>query len=35
MIVVDVEASGTDERGHSIVSVGALELEKPGRQFYE
>ena len=35
MIVVDVEASGTDERAHSIVSVGALELEKPGRQFYE
>ena len=35
MIVVDVEASGTDERVHSIVSVGALELERPERQFYE
>lgn len=35
MIVVDVEASGTDERAHSIVSVGALELERPERQIYE
>lgn len=35
MIVVDVEASGTDERAHSIVSVGALFLERPEHQFYE
>ena len=34
MIVVDVEASGTEPHKHSIVSVGALELEKPDRQFY-
>jgi DNA polymerase III epsilon subunit-like protein len=35
MIVVDVEASGTEYHKHSIVSVGALELEKPERRFYE
>lgn len=35
MIVVDVEASGTDERTHSIVSVGALDLEHPEHQLYE
>ena len=35
MLVVDVEASGTDCRKHSIVSVGALDLEKPQNRFYE
>ncbi|MDZ4226010.1 MAG: exonuclease domain-containing protein [Patescibacteria group bacterium] len=35
MIVVDVEASGTEPHKHSIVSVGALELERPERQFYQ
>ncbi|OGG63774.1 hypothetical protein A3D66_00700, partial [Candidatus Kaiserbacteria bacterium RIFCSPHIGHO2_02_FULL_50_9] len=35
MIVVDVEASGTEHHKHSIVSVGALELEHPERRFYE
>lgn len=35
MLVVDVEASGTEPQKHSIVSVGALELSKPERRFYE
>ena len=30
MIVLDVEASGTDVHKHSIVSLGALDLSKPG-----
>jgi DNA polymerase III epsilon subunit-like protein len=35
MIVLDVEASGTEYHVHSILSIGALELEKPENQFYE
>ncbi len=35
MVVVDVEASGTEYHLHSIVSVGAIELEHPNRQFYD
>jgi DNA polymerase III epsilon subunit-like protein len=35
MIVVDVEASGVDSERHSILSVGALDLDHPERQFYE
>lgn len=35
MIVVDVEASGTEPHKHSIVSVGALDLSYPQNQFYE
>lgn len=35
MIVVDVEASGTEPLKHSIVSVGALDLDNPTNQFYE
>ena len=35
MLVVDVEASGTDYKKHSIVSVGALDLENPTNRFYE
>lgn len=35
MLVVDVEASGTESHKHSIVSVGALELENPKNRFYE
>lgn len=35
MIVVDVEASGTEAHKHSIVSVGALDLANPGNRFYE
>ena len=35
MLVVDVEASGTDYHKHSIVSVGALDIENPKNRFYE
>lgn len=35
MLVVDVEASGTEPRKHSIVSVGALDLSNPTNRFYE
>ncbi len=35
MIAVDVEASGIGPDTHSIVSVGALDLNNPSNQFYE
>ena len=35
MLVVDVEASGTDYAKHSIVSVGALDFANPQNRFYE
>ncbi len=35
MIVVDVEASGTEYHKHSIVSVGALDFDDPTNQFYD
>ena len=35
MLVVDVEASGTDYGKHSIVSVGALDFANPSNRFYE
>ncbi len=35
MIVVDVEASGTEPSLHSIVSVGAVDFRNPEYQFYE
>lgn len=35
MIIVDVEASGTESWKHSIVSVGALDLAHPEDRFYE
>ena len=35
MIAVDLEASGTDYEKHSIVSLGAIDLALPTRQFYE
>lgn len=35
MIVLDVEASGTEYKKHSIVSIGALDLDNPTNQFYE
>lgn len=35
MIVVDVEASGVDYNKHSIISVGAIDFDKPENQFYE
>lgn len=34
MIVIDVEASGTDYQKHSIVSIGALDFNDPTRRFY-
>ena len=35
MLILDVEASGTDYKKHSIVSVGALDLANPQNRFYE
>lgn len=35
MLVVDVEASGTEAHKHSIVSVGALDFANPTNRFYE
>ncbi len=35
MIVVDVEASGTEYHTHSIVSVGVVDFDNPTRQLYE
>ena len=35
MLIVDVEASGTDYKKHSIVSLGALDLSNPTYRFYE
>ncbi len=35
MIAVDVEASGIGPDTHSIVSVGAVDMDNPGRQLYE
>lgn len=34
MIVADIEASGLDCSKHSILSIGAVDFEKPERQFY-
>jgi len=34
MIVADIEASGLDYNKHSILSIGAVDFEKPERQFY-
>jgi DNA polymerase III epsilon subunit-like protein len=34
MIVVDIEASGTEPYKHSIVSIGALDFTNPEKQFY-
>lgn len=35
MIIIDVEASGTEAPKHSIVSVGALDFQNPSNRFYE
>lgn len=35
MLVVDIEASGTEAHKHSIVSIGALDLANPTNRFYE
>jgi DNA polymerase III epsilon subunit-like protein len=34
MIVIDIEASGTEYAVHSIVSLGAIDMSNPTRQFY-
>jgi DNA polymerase III epsilon subunit-like protein len=34
MIVIDIEASGTEYAKHSIVSLGALDLDNPTNRFY-
>ena len=33
MIVVDVETTGTEATAHSLLSIGAVDLNKPDRQF--
>jgi len=35
MIIVDIEASGTEPNIHSIVSIGALDSDAPENRFYE
>jgi DNA polymerase III epsilon subunit-like protein len=35
MIVVDVEASGTEYHKHSMVSIGAIDFSNPNNQFYD
>jgi DNA polymerase III epsilon subunit-like protein len=35
MLVLDIEASGTEYNIHSIVSLGAIDLDNPERRFYE
>ncbi len=34
MLVIDVEASGIDNRVHGILSVGVVDLSEPERKFY-
>jgi DNA polymerase III epsilon subunit-like protein len=35
MIIIDVETTGVDEVKHSILSVGAVDMNNPSNQFYE
>lgn len=35
MIVLDIEASGTNYEKHSIVSLGGLDFDHPDNQFYD
>lgn len=35
MIILDIEASGTEPDIHSIVSIGAIDFRNPGRRFYK
>jgi DNA polymerase III epsilon subunit-like protein len=35
MIIVDVEASGTEHEKHSIVSIGAVDFDHPENRFYQ
>lgn len=34
MLILDVEASGTEYTKHSIVSIGAIDLDDPNNRFY-
>ena len=34
MLVLDIEGSGTEYHLHSIVSIGALDIDNPERRFY-
>lgn len=34
MLILDVEASGTNYEQHSIVSIGALDFDNPDNRFY-
>ncbi len=34
MLVLDIEASGTDYEKHSIVSIGAIDVDHPENRFY-
>ena len=34
MLMIDIEASGTDSRVHGILSIGAVDFLNPERQFY-
>ncbi len=34
MIIIDVEASGIDQVKHSLLSIGAIDIENPTNQFY-
>ena len=35
MLVLDIEASGTEYHTHSIVSIGAVDFRNPENRFYE
>ena len=35
MIILDIEATGTNPNKHSILSIGALDFENPTNQFYD
>lgn len=35
MIILDVETTGTNPDWHSLVSIGALDFDKPEERFYE
>lgn len=35
MIVIDIEASGTNYEKHSVVSIGMVDFSNPSREFYD
>ena len=34
MIALDIETSGIDAHKHSILSIGAIDMDNPGNRFY-